>query len=644
MKRTRYLKMKTLQQACQLLPENFGQKTTRSERIATSEAEGRVTAEPVFARLSSPGFHSAAMDGIAVRAEDTFSAHETNPLTLDLHSGEAVMINTGQPLPSDKNAVIMIENVSIDQEKGTATIMAPAFPWQHVRKIGEDIVATELLLPSHHLLLPADIGSLLAAGVAEIAVRKQPKITIIPTGSELISLEELNGSTIPPGKTVESNSSMLAAAARAAGATVQITPIVPDNLETLKQAVKKAVEQEADIVLLNAGSSAGTADYTVKVIANLGEVLMHGITIMPGKPTIMGRIEGVPVFGIPGYPVSALISFENLVVPLIKRLQGIDAEERVAMKAICGRNIPSTPGIKEFRRMVAGRLGNNIIVLPVKKGAGAISTMTRANAMLIIPAESEGINAGQEIRIQLLRPASQIEKTVLCIGSHDLTLDLIHDFLKRSLPSYHMAATHVGSLGGITAVRDGLCHVAGTHLLDIDTGEYNISYLKKYLKEGQRVRLYNLVYREQGFIVPKGNPKGISSIKDLAEKKLSFVNRQAGSGTRVLLDYQLKNEGIEPAEINGYDNEEYTHMAVAVNVLSGKADTGLGIQAAARALGLDFIPVAEERYDLLIPEEAMDYPAMNRFMEIIRSQEFREKAEGLGGYSTRESGKLMFKS
>lgn len=641
MNRKRYLNMEDLQAARSKFFERFKGRLTKTEKIPSEEALGRVTAEPVFARLSSPSFHSAAMDGIAVRAEETFGAHEASPKVLDLRSGQAVLINTGQPMPPGKDAVIMIEHVSLDEAAGKAVIMAPAFPWQNVRKIGEDIVATELMFPTRHLFMPADIGALITAGIEEVLVHKRPKIVIIPTGSELVALKEASHS-IPRGKTIESNSAMLKALAKGTGADVEVSAIIPDDYSLIKKALIHAIENGADIVVLNAGSSAGSADYTVGVISELGEILVHGITIMPGKPTILGDVMGVPVTGNPGYPVSSLISFEQFVVPLIRYMQGLEVvDTRPMVKAVCGRNLPSKPGIQEFRRMVAGRIGSKIVALPVKKGAGAITTMTKANSMLSIPHSSEGIKAGDVIDLELLRPISQIEKTVLCIGSHDLTLDVIHDFLRKGDQAFYMATTHVGSLGGIIAVRDGLCHMAGTHLLDPDTGEYNVTYIEKYLGGKRKAHLYNLVYREQGFMVLPGNPKNITSMEDLTRHDVTFVNRQPGSGTRVLLDHELSKAGIDPGSITGYDMEEYTHMAVAVSVLSGKADAGLGILAAARALGLDFIPICREQYDILIPEEAVELPFVQRILEIIQGRTFKERVEEMGGYSVEKAGSLV---
>ncbi len=394
------------------------------------------------------------------------------------------------------------------------------------------------------------------------------------------------------------------------------------------------------MVVINAGSSAGSADYTAEIIAELGEVLVHGVTMMPGKPTILGVIADKPVVGNPGYPVSAILSFEQFVVPLLARMQGTEPAAAAQITARLARDLPSRAGIEEFRRMITGRIGEDFVTLPLKKGAGAITTLTRANSMLRISGSSEGEARRSRVRVELLRPLAEIEKTILCTGSHDLCLDLLHDFLKRHIPAYPLASTHVGSLGGIMAVRDNMTHIAGSHLLDPETGTYNTSYIRRYLPD-RDIALITLVHRQQGFMVRPGNPKQVRAIEDLLRDDVTFINRQAGSGTRVLLDCELERHGLDSDRINGYSAEEYTHMAVAVAVLSGKADAGLGILAAARALGLDFVPVTEERYDLLIPAGFLDLPMIRALLEIIASAPFRKAVEKMGGYSCRETGQRV---
>ncbi len=639
MKRKIYLQMRSRAEARQLFLDRFADRRTEAETVAARSACGRVTAGPVSARFSSPSFHSAAMDGLAVRAEDTFGASDECPLTLRLDNGQAVLINTGHPLPSDKNAVIMIEHVLLDEANASAVIRAPVYPWQHVRKVGEDIVATELLFPTGHRLRPADIGALLTGGCATVSVRRRPRVTIIPTGNELVQLDEL-GDTVPPGRIIESNSAVLAALAEQAGAEVRVTLVVADEAEAIRERLRDELARGADLVLVNAGSSAGSADYTVQLVEELGEVLVHGVTIMPGKPTILGVIDQTPVVGVPGYPVSAIIAMEQFVVPLLAHMQGLDLPVVETVPALLARDLPSPAGIEEFRRMIVGRIGDHHVAVPLKKGAGAITTLTRANGMLRIDASFEGERHGREVQIDLLVPRSQVERTILCTGSHDLCLDVLNDFLCRRDPAWPLASTHVGSLGGIMALRDGMCHLAGSHLLDPEDGSYNTSYLRRYLPD-RDIRMLTLVHREQGFIVPRGNPRGIKTIHDLFQDGLMFINRQAGSGTRVLLDYELSRNSLDPDQIRGYDQDEYTHMAVAVAVLSGKADTGLGIQSAANALGLDFVPLVEERYDLLIPGEYWDEPMIQAVREVIDTPLFRETVERMGGYSTRDTGTVQ---
>jgi len=639
MQRKIYLDMHSLAEAQQLFWSRFQAHGTGEETIASRSARGRVTAGPISARFSSPSFHSAAMDGLAVRAEDTFAATDDAPLTLRLDNGQATPINTGYPLPAEANAVIMIENVLLDDDGKTAVIRAPVYPWQHVRKVGEDIVATELLFPTGHQLRPPDIGALITGGCTTVRVRRRPRVTIIPTGSELVALEDCP-EAVPVGKTIESNAIVLAGLAEQAGAEVTITPIVSDDFATIKAHLQTMLAADADLVIVNAGSSAGSADYTVRIIEELGEVLVHGITIMPGKPTILGTIGGKPVVGVPGYPVSAIIAMEQLVVPLLARMQGIHVEPPVTVKAILAKDMPSKSGIEEFRRMVVGRIGAHFVAAPLKQGAGAITTLTRANGILRIAAASEGEVHGREANIELLVPLPQVERTLLCTGSHDLCLDVLGDFLRQQDPAFPLASTHVGSLGGIMALKQGMCHLAGSHLLDPGDGSYNTTYIRKHLA-GRDIRIVTLVHREQGFIVAPGNPKSIRSVHDLFGAGVRFINRQAGSGTRVLLDYELTRNDLDPDGIDGYQQDEYTHMAVAVAVLSGKADAGLGIKSAAKALGLGFVPLVEERYDLLIPGELFHTPMIRAVRAVIDTESFKRTVAGMGGYSTRETGKLV---
>ncbi len=638
-KRNVYLKMKTLAEAQSLLFGHFHRPgLLKKEQVPVPDAVGRTLAEPVTAAVSSPGFHSAAMDGIAVNAQDTYGASEARPRTLTVGT-DAFYINTGHVLPAGTNAVIMIEKVNaVDPDH--VVIESAAFPWQYVRKTGEDIVATELLFPQNHEITPYCIGALLSGGISAVSVREKPKVLIIPTGSELVDYRRADVNTLSPGQVIESNSFVLGKLTEAYNGTYQRHDIIKDDLERIKQAVKEAVAGDFHMVLIGGGSSAGSEDYAKDVIADLGQVLVHGVTIMPGKPVIIGAVNSKPVFGIPGYPVSAIIAFEQFVGPLLCRMLGQPDRERTQIQVEPTRKIASKLGVEEFLRVKLGAVGDRVVATPLARGAGCITSITEADGIIRIPNHVEGVNAAQPVTAELLRPLSAVRNTIVAVGSHDNTLDVIADLIKANHSRLSLSSSHVGSMGGLMAVRQGGCHLAGSHLLDTTDGSYNISYLKKYLPDTP-VRLVHLVYRDQGLMVLPGNPKKIQGIEDLVREDVSFINRQGGSGTRILLDYRLKQLGIDPARINGYATEEFTHMSVAVAVLSRMADVGLGIYAAARALNLDFIPVVTEQYDLIIPRVHFDSENIQILLDTINSDEFKSRVSQLGGYSTTQTGHLI---
>ncbi len=634
-----YLQMKSLEEAQAIFFDRFSfDQYLRPESIPAQEAAGRVTAEPVFARFSSPSYHAAAMDGIAVRAETTFGTTVDRPKQLRIGK-DATFINTGQIMPEGADAVVMIEHVVVVNEE-TVRIESAAYPWQHVRKVGEDIVATELIVPQNHLITPYEIGALLNGGVFDVKVKQRPRVLIIPTGSELISQQDLTSGTPPPGRVIESNSAVLGALIRACGGEYLSHPIVPDIFEEILNAVREATAGDADLVIVSAGSSAGSEDYTASVIAELGEVLIHGVTMMPGKPTVLGIIDSKPVIGNPGYTVSAIMAFEKFAQPLISRMLGIREPMRPKIGVRTARKVASKLGIEEFVRVKLGRVKDTVVASSLPRGAGSVTTLTEADGIIRIPNHVEGVKAGEPVEAELLKDLAEIENTVVVVGSHDNTLDILANQMRVRDFRFSLSSSNVGSLGGLIALRNGYCHAAGSHLLDTDTGTYNISYIKRYLPD-LRVKLVNLVYRQQGLIVLRGNPKGITGIEDLARDDITFINRQAGSGTRILLEYELAKLDVTPEHIKGYDQEEFTHMSVAVNVLSGAADMGLGIYAAARALNLDFVPIVTEEYDLVIPEEFFEDEKIQLMLEVIRSQPFKELVRQLGGYDTSKTGTVL---
>jgi putative molybdopterin biosynthesis protein len=642
MARKRYLKKTPLKEAQELLLQNVDPSHLGSETVRVDDALHRITSGPIFARISSPHYHAAAMDGICVRAEDTFGATEFSPKRLkrisdgDAFAGAFAYTDTGNALPLWANAVVMIEKVrQMDDE--TVEIFESVAPWNHVRLMGEDVVATDLLLPRCHRLRPYDLGALLAAGHTTVQVKARPRVAIIPTGDELIE----PGEDARPGAVIEFNSSVLAAFVQEWGGEPIKLPKVGDKPSLLKRALRQATEQN-HVVAIIAGSSAGEHDFTAEIIGEEGELLVHGIDVMPGKPAVLGIVEGKPVIGVPGYPVSAIVVAREILQPVIGKLLGLGPHSVPAVRATVPKKIPSHLGLEEFVRVTLGRVDQRLVAVPLGRGAGAITTMVRADGFLRIPTLIEGINAGEEVAVELLRPLDEIDHTILCTGSHDLSIGVLEDRLKLSHPELKIAATNVGSLGGLLAVQRGETHIAGSHLLDPDTGAYNVPDIKRTIP-GLPVVLVHLVQREQGLLVRRGNPKGIHSLGDLKREGVEFINRQPGSGTRVLLDFELKRLGMDPRAIRGYEREEFTHMAVGVAVISGLADVGLGVRSAANALGLDFIPVGKEQYDLVFLRSFFESDKGEKLLEVVRSDGFRKAVEALGGYDARSSGEILYR-
>lgn len=607
-----------------------------TEWIPVEHSLGRVTAEPVMAKISSPHYRASAMDGVAVRSSETLGASETTPIRLELGQ-QAVEVDTGDPVPEGMDAVIMVEDIHYPGD-GTVEITAAASPWQHVRSIGEDVVATEMILPANHRIRPYDLGGMLAGGNTEVKVYVAPRVAIIPTGTELVQ----PGSPLRPGDIIEYNSHVLGGMVTEWGGVPRPYPITADNYDQLKQRVQEAVERH-DLVIINAGSSAGREDFTAALIEELGELFAHGVAVKPGKPVMLGIVARKPVIGVPGYPVSAAVTFELFAKPIIYRMQGLVPPARERVQAHLSRRLHSVLGAEEFVRVKLGRVGGKLVATPMSRGAGVIMSLVKADGVLRVPLLSEGIEAGETVDVELLRPLPHIEESTVIIGSHDITLDILADCMQRFYPGRFISSAHVGSLGGIMALKRGEAHCAGLHLLDENTGEYNVSYVQRYLPDRDMV-LVNLAYREQGLIVQKGNPQGINGVKDLTKPGIQFINRQAGAGTRILLDYLLKQEEISARQISGYQREEFTHLAVAAAVASGAADAAMGILAAAKAFNLDFIPLTKERYDLCIPLEYWELPQIKLLLEVIRSAEFRRQAEKLGGYDLSQCGQVVWAS
>jgi len=599
------------------------------ERIPVFSACGRITAEAVYANICAPHYAASAMDGIALNARLSFGATDTTPVRLSPE--QYVTVDTGDPLPEGCDAVIMVEDIT-RRDDGSVTIYAPAAPWQYIRQIGEDICAGEMILASNMRVSPASIGAMIAGGVLEISVIKRPLVGIIPTGDEII----------PPctdpkaGDILEFNSSIFSAMLSEWGADAKTYPIVPDKRGMIRDAVARAA-RECDLVLLNAGSSAGREDFSASVIGELGEVLYHGLAMKPGKPAILGICGGKPVLGVPGYPVSGIIVIEELLKPLISLCTKLPLPEKDTVRAVLTRPVMSGLKYREFVRVRMGYVGDKLTASPLNRGSGVVSSFMKADGIMEIAQGCEGYEAGEEVEVRLLNSEAQLRNTLVVIGSHDPLLDELSDMLHAEDGAVFLSSSHVGSMGGIMAIRRGEAHAAGCHLLDTDNGEYNISYMRRYFPQHE-VHLVRCVGRQQGLMLSAGNPLGISGFSDIAAPDVRYVNRQKGSGTRILTDYLISKHGMDAKSIYGYEREELTHTTVAAQIAGGSADAGMGIYSAAKLFGLDFLPICIEEYDLIIPDYAWESPLIKKLLETLKSEAFKERLCSLGGYTVEGAG------
>lgn len=613
------------------------------------QAAGRVLSTSVWAKISSPHYHASAMDGFAVLESNTAEATPSSPISL-IYGSQTVYVDTGDPIPVWANAVIPIENVESLNKKNlpaenprtpySIRIREAVAPWKYIRPLGEDIVATELVLSAGEILRPVDLGAIAACGYDRIEVAKKPSVAILPTGSELVEI----GKPLSMGRIIEYNSIVMAAQINSWGGDAQRYPITADKFDALCDRVNEAAKAH-DLILLNAGSSAGSEDFSSLVVEKLGRLFVHGVAVRPGHPVIIGMIDAkdgrqVPIFGVPGYPVSAALTGEIFIEPLLAKWTGRKPHEPITVRAQLTRKMTSPPGDDDYIRMVVGKVAGKTLAAPLSRGAGVITSLVRADGVAIVPRGSQGMLAGESVEVRLYRSPNEIERTILAVGSHDLTLDLLAQHL--ALRSRRLASANVGSLAGLIALKRGEAHLSGSHLLDTQTGEYNLSYIRKYLPE-LPVSVIAFVGRQQGLLIQKNNPKSIKDLQDLTRKDVRYINRQRGAGTRVLLDYQLGQMGIDPALVNGYDQEEYTHLAVAAAISSGRADCGLGIHAAANALGLDFIALYRERYDLVIPEIYMQSPLLAPLFDILYSRDFKDAISALPGYDVESMGVIVSK-
>lgn len=593
----------------------------KTEAVASVNSHGRVLAEAVYAKICSPHYNASAMDGIAVKASDTYGANESTPLVLT--NDKYTVVDTGDPIPDGKDAVIMVEDVS-ELGDGNVQIISAVHPWQNVRQVGEDICMGDMIAPSFTKITPSLCGAFLAGGVLETKCIRKPVIGIIPTGDEIVSPKE----NPDKGEIIEFNSAIFSSMLSEWQADSKVYPIVKDKKDLLRDVISKASE-ECDAILVLAGSSAGRDDYTNTIIGELGEVVFHGLAIKPGKPAVLGNIGSVPVVGLPGYPVSAIVVMEEIVKSVVGQYYCTPVASAETVKAVLGKRVVSSLKYQEFVRVTLGMSGDTLTAVPLSRGAGVITSFTKADGILTVPQDSEGFDTGEEVEIRLLKPLEQIKSSLIITGSHDPLIDELSDMIKKENPAFDLTSSHVGSMGAITALKSKQAHLGFIHLLDTETGEYNSGYVKKYFPDGG-VKLIKGIGRVQGLMVKKGNPLGIKEFKDITKGR--YVNRQLGSGTRILCDYLLAKNSMSKQDVDGYRNEEFTHTAVAALIASGNADCGLGIYSAAKMYDLDFIEICTEEYDILIDEKTYDTEHVQTFLGTIKSDKFKTRLIKMGGY------------
>ncbi|MEM4657368.1 MAG: molybdopterin biosynthesis protein [Candidatus Methanosuratincola sp.] len=634
----------TLEDASRMLMDKVTH-TPDQERVLISQAFGRILAKTVYSRIDLPPFDRAEMDGYAVVSSDTEGASENTPLRIrvvgrvdagstfrgEVIDGSCVEIATGAPLPRGADAVLMVEYTS--RHDDFIDVYKAVTPGENVAHAGSDLEIGEVVLRRGSFIGTREVALLSAAGLGEVEVYGKPKIGIISTGNELVE----PGLELSPGKIYDVNSQMLMAAVAEAGGLPSFIERVGDNPEEIKRALRAAIDS-MDLILISGGTSAGLGDSVYKAIGDLCDpgILAHGLKIKPGKPTVLAVHKGKAVIGLPGYPVSALMVFSQLVKPLIQRMSMVKGRSEIVTQAEITQRVNASKGRKWFLPVHVLK-GRREKAYPIIASSGAVGTLARADGYVVLPEDVEYIERGEVVKIRLFGE-QEIKEDLLVMGSHCPALDLLLEtlFEKRGISA---RALNVGSMGGLTAVARGECDLAGIHLLDEETLTYNKQHVRRAgLPDWCLVKGYR---RAQGIAIQRGNPKGVKGLQDLIRGDLIFANRNRGSGTRILTDRMLKGIsdelGLEfkdlVARIRGYRSEFKTHSSVAAAVCQGRADLGVCVKGAAVAYGLDFIPLADEEYDFVVNPESKDKDSVKEFISCLRSESFRENATRLDGFT-----------
>ena len=595
------------------------------ETVPLAAARGRVLARDVVAPLDVPGFDRASVDGFALRAEDTADATEAQPALLRLNSeiltpgvapsqavtpGTATLIATGGMVPRGADAVVMVEQTELlDDAPPSGSVPAielsrAAASGQFVAFAGSDIARGETVLRRGCPLTSREIGMIAAVGLAAVPVWRRPRVAVFSTGDEIVA----PGSPIRPGQVFDSNAAILAAAIEEAGGELIPLGIVPDDAGALQARLQQALAA-GDMVLLSGGTSKGAGDLAYQAVARLGDlgVVVHGVALKPGKPLCLAVHGSKPVVVLPGFPTSAIFTFHEFVAPVIRAFAGLAAARPEMVDATLPLRIPSERGRTEYVMvsLLEGPEGG-LLAYPTAKGSGAVTGFAQADGFFAVPAPAEAVPAGTAVRVQLIGAGLRMADLVV-VGSHCVGLDMLVGLLERD--GLRVKSLAVGSSGGLAAARRGECDVAGIHLLDPASGEYNHPFLTGGLRLAPGYgRLQGVVFRP--------DDTRFSGLADAADTMrvtgALMVNRNAGSGTRILIDRVLG--GARPP---GYSAQTKSHNAVAVAVAQGRADWGVAIATVAAEYGLGFLPLQAEQYDFVVPEARFDRAPVQRFLALL---------------------------
>lgn len=634
MKQQQFLKVVSREEAQQRFDEALQPRPLGAETVELSEALGRIVATPVVVAIDVPPFDRSTVDGYALRAADVAAAAQNAPQRLRLTgetiacgtvptqpvaAGMATAIATGGPIPRGADAVVMVEHTDAD---GDAAIIVrrPVTSGQNLAHAGSDLARGEVVLRRGTLVGSREIGLMAACGIGQLDVHRRPRVAVISTGDELVA----PGQPLPPAAVYDTNGPIVAAAVAEHGGEPVRFPAVPDDEARLSAALAEALAS-CDMVILSGGTSKGAGDYTARLVGRLGEpgIVVHGVALKPGKPLCLAVAGGKPVVVLPGFPTSAVFTFQEFVAPVLRRLAGWPAAARPTVPATVPVALASERGRTEYVMVALTQSDEGLLVAhPVFKSSGAISAFAQADGFVAIGALADGLPAGTATDVTLLAPQLRIPDLVIA-GSHCIGLEPVIDHLAEQ--GIAARVLPLGSLGGLAALRRGECDIAPIHLYDAASGSYNRAFIDPGLRlvEGWRRRQGIVFRRGDARFEARDAPAAVAAA--LADPDCLMVNRNPGAGTRVLLDQLLG-----AARPDGYQNQLRSHNAVAAAVAQGRADWGMAIDVAARAYGLGFLPYADEHYDFAVAQARASRPAVAAFTQALADAGVRQRLTELG--------------